>query len=97
MTGLGNGYHTYSLVFAPGLTSAELFVDGVSRIQGYTGDTTFVGGNGIQFGVLSGGQGNFNFVQLQSVPEPSTSVLLSTGLLALWYFRRRHKPIRVAA
>ncbi len=91
LAGSGAGYHTYSLVFSPGLTSANLFVDGISRIQGYTGDTSFVGDTGLGFSAFSGGQGNFNFVQLQSVPEPSSLVLaLGAGALGLLaHIRRR--------
>jgi hypothetical protein len=77
----GNDYHTYSLIFDPVSQLADLYVDGVSRIQGYSGNTSFVGDvPGFYFGESSGGQANFNYVSLSIVPEPSTCLLLGIGL-----------------
>ena len=37
LTGLGNGYHLYELIFDPQAASADLFVDGIEMISNYTG------------------------------------------------------------
>jgi len=93
LTGQGSSYHTYSLVYDPGTQLADLFVDGVSRIQGYGGNTTFNTTNaGLVFGGASGGQANFRLAAVQSVPEPTSAALLAAGgaaLVALMYRRRR--------
>ena len=76
------GYHTYELVFNPQTQSASLFVDGTERISGYTGHTTqFLFDRGLEFGVLSGGGMNFNFVQLTSPmvsPVPDANIIDAT-------------------
>jgi hypothetical protein len=73
----GNGYHTYQLVFNPTTQLADLFVDGVDRIQNYAGHTSFALNRGLVFGDVSGGTGNFNLVQLLvPVPEPTGLALL---------------------
>lgn len=62
------GYHTYDLVFNPNTQppSARLFIDGVERISGYTGNGSFVGDRGLVFNATSGGGMNFNLVRLTS-------------------------------
>jgi hypothetical protein len=99
LTGAGNGYHNYSLVYNPVTQLADLSVDGITRIQGYTGNTTFKANVGLYFGASSGGQGNINFAQVVSVPEPSSVVLLVVGglcLIALSFrrFRRAATSLR---
>ena len=61
----GNGYHTYDLVYSPATNSASLFVDGIDRIQGYSGEPDFLT-SGLFWSACSGGQGNYNSVQLAS-------------------------------
>lgn len=61
----GNSYHTYQLVFDPVTQLANLSVDGVERIKGYTGHTEFYLKDwGLGWGAISGGKGNFNSVHL---------------------------------
>jgi hypothetical protein len=90
----GDDWHTYQLVYSPTTQLADLFIDGVDRIQGYAGHTSFVG-NGLIWGAESGGQGNFNLVEaetgtLSTAPEPSTMILGGVGaLLWLGYACRR--------
>jgi hypothetical protein len=87
LTGSDSTYHNYQLVFDPGTQLADLFVDGVDRIQDYAGNTSFALNRGLGWGAWSGGQGNFNVVQLAApqiaVPEPSSLLLLSIGGLGL--------------
>jgi hypothetical protein len=87
LVGSGSSYHTYQLAYNPTTQLADLFVDGVDRIQNYGGHTSFTNPNlGLVWGAFSGGQGNFYVASLQtgqiaSVPEPSP--LLLGGLTAL--------------
>lgn len=91
LTGLGNDCHDYSLVYDPKTELADLFVDGTLRISGYAGHTSFVTPTpGLAFGVSSGGQGDFNFVRLSTVPEASSVVLLGIGGLAFVIVACRH-------
>jgi hypothetical protein len=82
LAGSGSSYHNYQLRYNPTTNSASLFVDGVDRIDGYTGETNFVNPTiGLAWGANSGGQGNFNLAELQtsvaSVPEPSSLALIA--------------------
>jgi len=64
----GNGYHTYQLVQSPVTGLADLYVDHVKLVQGYSG--TFVpGGNdgyGLLFGACNGAGINFNLAQVSA-------------------------------
>jgi hypothetical protein len=86
LTGSGSSYHNYQLVFDPGLQVANLYIDGVERIQNYVGDPLTVQNVGLGFGVGSGGQGNFANVQLASlsaVPIPASLFLFGSGMVGL--------------
>jgi len=84
LSGLGSSYHTYQLVFNPVTQLADLFVDGVKRLQGYAG---FVHDNsqdyGLDFGAVSGGQANFDYVNLtigtQNFPAPTLTEISQPG------------------
>ncbi len=93
LTGAGNAYHNYNLVYNPVTHLADLSVDGITRITGYSGNTTFKSNVGLYFGASSGGQGNINFAQVVSVPEPSSAVLFAAGAVALavCYFHRSRR------
>lgn len=95
LSGSGSSYHTYQLVFNSEARSADLFVDGIERIRGYTGDPSFLDNKGLKFGAFSGGQINFAQVQLTSpVPEPSVRAMMGFGVLLLiasWHVRLK-KP-----
>lgn len=82
LEGVGNGYHTYELVFDPDEASADLFIDGTERISDYAG-FAFVEPAGIGWGTGSSadtGRGHFNLVEFSVVPEPSG--FLFGGLVA---------------
>jgi hypothetical protein len=87
-----NGYHTYALTFDPVAQSADLWVDGIDLLQGYSGYTAgFIKDDGLHFAAGSGGEGNFNQVTLTSVPEPSTIALAAAGLAAIGFLRLRRR------
>ena len=92
----GDGWHTYSLVYDPTTELANLFVDGLERLTGYSGNMTFLSNSGLYFGASSGGQGDFNFVQITSAPEPSSVALLLLGGAGLfvWLGKQRLKSCK---
>jgi hypothetical protein len=55
LVGSGSTYHLYELVFNPATQTADLLVDGVTRLTGYAGTTQFQS----DFGLLIG-SGFFN-------------------------------------
>jgi len=77
LTGSGSSYHIYQLVYNPDTQLADLYVDGIKRLQDYAGCTTFVGNYGLAFAAWSGGQANFDYVDLaigsQSLPSPTVT------------------------
>ena len=94
LTGSGSTYHTYKLFYDPTTKVADLSVDGVTRLTGYTGETSFFVDSALSFAATSGGQANFNLVQVQtgiaSVPEPTSLMLLGTGIgVVIGYARNR--------
>jgi hypothetical protein len=96
LSGSGNGYHTYALHYNPATQLADLFVDGVDRIQGYAGHTSFVSNGGLVWAAFSGGEGHFNLVQLTSgaataVPEAASLTLLGIGAVGLFGYRWRRR------
>ena len=93
----GNDWHTYQLVYNPTTQLADLFIDGVDRIQGYAGHTSFVANRGLVWGAFSGGRGDFNLVEaetgtLSTVPEPSTMFLGGVGALLWLGYALRRRP-----
>ena len=96
LTGSGSSYHNYQLVYNPNDQLANLFVDGVLRLSGYAGQTSFRFDRGLSFGAYSGGTAYFASASLTSfagvVPEPTGFVLMAggtVGALALAGLRRR--------
>jgi hypothetical protein len=94
LIGSGSSYHTYQLVYDANSLSADLFVDGIQRIGSYSGHTSFVSDRGLVWAAHSGGQGNFDFVELVSpsavIPEPSGFALIALGGLIAALLRRRN-------
>jgi hypothetical protein len=81
LTGSGSSYHTYQLVYDSITKTADLFIDGILRLEDYAGHGDQSGDRGLVWAAFSGGQGNFSFVELASIPEPSAFLLM--GLVAL--------------
>ncbi len=93
LAGSGSSYNTYQLVFNPVTQSANLFVDGIERLQDYTGNLLNVENHGLIWSAFSGEQGNFAFVQVASVPEPSACSMIAVGgvaLLAMMHRKKHH-------
>lgn len=80
LTGLGNGYHSYSLVLSPNAAAATLFIDGVERLSGYGGYNNIVSDAGLSFAAVSSGVARFAQVQVSAVPEPAMALLLLAGI-----------------
>jgi hypothetical protein len=86
-------YHLYQLKFDPISKSADLLIDGnlteTNLPTGGSGNTDWGGGVG-EFGNSGpdAGQANFNLVQFDIVPEPSTLALLALGSLGLLVRRK---------
>jgi hypothetical protein len=85
------GYRTYTLAYDATTQSASLSVDGTELLTGYMGQTQFTSGARLTFIASSGGQVNYNLVQLKvgqptdpaSVPAPPTAVLAAIGGIGL--------------
>lgn len=88
----GPGYHTYKLLYNPTTTNADLYVDGILRIQGFQGNSSLAVAPSVIFGAFGTdgtGAGNYSTVRLENIPEPSTFSILS--LLALYSLKRRKR------
>jgi hypothetical protein len=93
LTGSGSTYHEYQLIYDPTTQAAALYIDGVDRIDGYTGETQFYDSGGASFGAVDGGQGIFSHVEvdLGTVPEPSTLTMSTIAMLLLLGFVRSRR------
>ena len=92
LTGSGSTYNTYQLVYNSTTQLADLFVDGKEVLSNYSGDTSFYTNNALKFSAASGGEGNFNLVQVQTgdavIPEPGSLTLLALGAGVIGIVRR---------
>ena len=91
---LDNGYHLYELIFNSTNEEAELFVDGSSILTGIKGGSAGEMNKEVFFGSSSAdflGQGNYNLVSFEIVPEPSAGLLAIFGILGLFALRCRHR------
>ncbi len=92
LEGSNGGYHLYEWVFDPTTATADLFVDGVERISDWAGHQRSVNvvssrvgwGSG---GSISLGEANYNFIQFEIVPEPTTLGIFTVG--GVFLLRRR--------
>lgn len=99
----GSGYHNYELRSGPTGSLLDLYVDGMKRIDGLSNANLDAGlaaalGNVIQWGTADSpgiGAGYFNSVQFETapapVPEPSTSILLSCGIIGMLAYAWRKR------
>ena len=69
LTGSGSSYHLYELLFDPITHTANLAVDGVTRLTGYAGTTDFQSQGGLMIGSgffnAANGVGYHNYVRLE--------------------------------
>ena len=90
----GSGYNTYDLTYSQSAGSAALSVNGSPVLSGYTGITTtqflLAWGSGAS---TDTGQGNYASVSLSTVPEPTTALLGSLGVLVFAFRRIRFVKI----
>ena len=93
LDGLGGGYHLYEMEYDPGTAEVSLAVDGQPVLSGHDGwalsqtpRAAFLSGG------VATGEGRWNFVKFEIIPEPSSIILLATGALGLlacgWRKRR---------
>ena len=82
-TASGSGYHLYELKYDRVAGSADLFVDGTEQLSDIAGLAPSMNRIGWGNAGSQTGNGNFNLVKFEIVPEPSTPLLLGTGLLGL--------------
>jgi hypothetical protein len=65
-------FHTYELVFHPSTQTADLSIDGVTRLTGYRGHNQFQEDRGLQFGAAAykspRGVGQFQSVRFEINP-----------------------------
>ena len=81
-----SGYHLYEIVFDPGSGFADVFIDGVERISNWQGYAMPLYTPYVSFGSLASidtGQGNYNLVRLDILPEPATIAFLGVGLVGM--------------
>lgn len=91
LTGLDDGWHTYELIYDPVAGSADLFVDGDEKISNYTGESHGFMNGIVGFGSAGGGatgNGYYNLVEFEVVPEPVTLSLLGIGGLMIMRRKR---------
>jgi PEP-CTERM motif/Dockerin type I domain len=70
LAGSGSSYHLYQLVYDPTTQSASLFVDGIDRLNRYTGQTDFYDGGGTGFATVNDGQLNVTSFEFQTPDIP---------------------------
>jgi hypothetical protein len=58
-------------------------INGIVRIQGYNGHTSFLGDAGLLFEGFSGGEIHFNSVEVSSVPLPPAFLMFGSALFIL--------------
>lgn len=84
------GYHLFEMVYDPNSHTADVFVDGVERISGWAGIPNPIQTGRFKFGSASSpddGQGNYNMVEFNVVPVPSTILLLGSGVTGLAWIK----------
>lgn len=90
VTGGGQGFHNYEIVYNPDSSSADLSIDGVPQFSGWTGwNRPFLLSPGVTFGSYDPGHANWNEFTFSIIPEPSGFLLLGTGFCSLLTRRRR--------
>lgn len=90
LEGYGSGYHLYELINQNADNSAELWVDGNRIVYDLQARGTRTQ-TAIMWGSLTGGgtgDGRYNTISLEVVPEPATAVLLVAGGIGCFLRRK---------
>jgi len=101
LAGLGGGYHLYEMEFSPVDSQVALVVDGVPTLTHDAWDSAF-GTKRIRFdaGNHGRGEGRWNMVEFEIVPEPGATAMLvcgALGLLVIGFRRRRRAAVAMIA
>lgn len=84
LTGSGDAYHTYELIYDPVSQTARLLVDGIERLSNYAGHTNFVRTLGFYMGVYENHKGHYNLARLEVLEPPAPVPTVSAwGALAM--------------
>jgi len=89
--GLGGGYHLYQMEYDPQVSLATVSVDGVVLTDSYAGFTASNPRLRFGSGWNGTGEGRWNMVKFEIIPEPGSTALLLCGAFTLLGFAWRKK------
>ncbi len=89
--GLDGGYHLYEMQYNPTTSVVTLSVDGVPTLTEDRWNTSPVQKVRFDSGFRGTGEGRWNLVEFEIIPEPSTLLLLGMGAVGLLVYAARRR------